>query len=148
MDIKSQGSKDSSDQEMLDLVDQPSFQASMKDASMKSVKSSKRGRPRIPLKWSRIIDVDEINHKRHKGFEIDEDFKSLEQELRQQSRRQKKEWKPLFHPKHWWGDHELHDLQQNLLDRVELLAMGSRASDMRETFLSRAHKLAERLAKS
>ena len=120
----------------------------MKDVSMKSAPSSKRGRPKIPLKWSRIIDVDSVDGIKYKAFEIDEDLKSLEQELRQQSRRQKKEWKPLFHPKHWWKDHELYDLQQNLLNRVELLAMGSRASDMRETFLSRAHKLAERLAKS
>ena len=120
----------------------------MKDVSMKSAPSSKRGRPKIPLKWSRIIDIDSVDGIKYKAFEIDEDLKSLEQELRQQSRRQKKEWKPLFHPKHWWKDHELHDLQQNLLNRVELLAMGSRASDMRETFLERAHKLAEKLAKS
>jgi hypothetical protein len=49
--------------------------------------------------------------------------------LLQQIRRQKKEWLPLFHPKQWWKEHELHDLQQNLLDRYELVAMGCRASD-------------------
>ena len=58
MEIKSEANKESSDEEMLDIVDQPSFQESVKDASMKSVKSSKRGRPSIPLKWTRIMDVD------------------------------------------------------------------------------------------
>ena len=54
---------------------------------MKSAPSSKRGRPKIPLKWSRIIDVDSVDGIKYKAFEIDEDLKSLEQELRQQSRR-------------------------------------------------------------
>jgi len=148
MEIKSEANKESSDEEMLDIVDQPSFQESVKDASMTSASSGKRGRPRIPLKWSRIIDVDSVDGIKPKAFDIDDDFKSLGEELKQQKRRQKKEWQPLFHPKHWWKDNELHDLQQNLLDRWELVAMGCRASDRRKIFLERAHKHAQKLAAS
>ena len=83
---KSEDEHDSSDQEMLDLVDDPSFQQSIKDASMKSGASSKRGRPKIPLKWSRIIDVDAADGARLVGFNIDEDFESLEEELKQQTK--------------------------------------------------------------
>ena len=79
-------------------------------AASASKSSSKRGRPKIPIKWSRIIDADEDDGRRHKAFDIDEDFESLGEELKQQTKRQKKEWKPLFHPKRWWQDNQPHDL--------------------------------------
>ena len=142
---KSEDEHDSSDQEMLDLVDDPSFQQSIKDASMKSGTSSKRGRPKIPLKWSRIIDVDAADGARLMGFNIDEDFESLEEELKQQTRRQKKEWTPLFHPKDWWRDNQPHDLQKDLLGVGELQAMASRAISLRKIFLERAPQLAKEM---
>ena len=43
---------------MLDLADQPSFQDTLKDASMESRSVSSRGRKKIPLQWSRVINVD------------------------------------------------------------------------------------------
>ena len=47
---------DSSDQEMLDLVDQPSFLQDQADANMVSQSSSRRGRKKIPIKWTRFIE--------------------------------------------------------------------------------------------
>ena len=61
---------------------------------MKSATSSKRGRPKIPLMWSRIIDTDADEKIKYLGFDIDEDFKGLEEELKQQTKRKRKEWKP------------------------------------------------------
>ena len=101
---------------MVDLADQPSFQQSIKDVSMKSNPSSKRGRKPIPLKWSRIIDIDEAGFEKHTGHDIDEDMENLEDEVKRQKRRIKKEWAPLFHPKQWWSDNTEHDLQSHLMD--------------------------------
>ena len=72
-DSKSVNSNESSDQEMLDIVDQPSFQASMKDASMKSASNKSRGPKKIQPLWSRVIDVDFNESDDKMGYDIEKD---------------------------------------------------------------------------
>ena len=58
MDTPNSDKESQEDAEMLDLADQPSFQDTLKDASMESRSVSSRGRKKIPLQWSRVINVD------------------------------------------------------------------------------------------
>ena len=110
----------SSDQEMLDIVDQPSYQASLNDASMKSVSKKSRGPKKIEPQWSRVIDVDLNGDDDNKGHDIAEDIKATMDELKQIQKSSRKEWEPLFHPKHWWRNNSQHKLQENLFNKVEL----------------------------
>jgi len=54
------GDSSSSDQEMLDVADQSSFPDAQVDVSMKSKSIKSRGRKPVPIKWTRVICVDQI----------------------------------------------------------------------------------------
>ena len=69
-----------SDQEMLDLADEPSFIESKEDEVMRSQGPSRRGRWRVPFMWTRIMKVealqrsgDEVDEEQVEIFEIEED---------------------------------------------------------------------------
>ena len=47
---------------------------------MKSVSSRSRGRPKIPLKWSRVIDFEFIHEYEAEAFDIDVDLQELEED--------------------------------------------------------------------
>ena len=142
---RSQSGKDSSssDQEMLDIVDQPSYQASLKDASMKSVSIKSRGPKKIPPQWSRVIDIEDLGDDEHVGHVIAPDMEAILEGLKQIRKRSRKEWHPLFHPKHWWRDHPQHDLQEHLLNREELSVQGRRVVELRKLFWFRTAKLVD-----
>ena len=48
------------------------------DASVKSVKSSKKGRKKIPEQWSRVICFDDIEHYEVKGFKLEPDLQDIQ----------------------------------------------------------------------
>ena len=54
--IEEEGS--SSDHEILDIADEMSHQANKEQSPVQSIKSSRRGRKKIPKRWTRIIKVD------------------------------------------------------------------------------------------
>ena len=58
---------------MLDLADELSHQQEKDDATMNSQISSKRGRKRIPPKWSRLICFDNIEDYQVEEFIIEDD---------------------------------------------------------------------------
>ena len=58
---KSDQSQHSENEDMLASVVKSSVHGSNKDVSMKSAQSSRRGRPKIPIQWSRIICFDDID---------------------------------------------------------------------------------------
>jgi len=62
---------------MLDIVDQPSYQASLKDASMKSVSVKSRGPKKIPPQWSRVIDIEDLGDDEHIGHVIARDMEAI-----------------------------------------------------------------------
>jgi hypothetical protein len=70
---KSNEGSSSSDQEMVDIVDEPSYQASLQNASMKSVSNKKRGPKKIPPQWSRVIDADFDYSDGNVGYNIETD---------------------------------------------------------------------------
>jgi len=94
--------KSSEDEEMLDLVDQPSYQEAVEDAVMKSASSGKRGRKAVPPQWSRVINTNPWNEPEVESFVIDEDLVDLEEEPLIIPKKPKKQWKPYFHPKSYW----------------------------------------------
>ena len=55
---------------MLDLADKPQFQEAIEDQSMKSVESPRRGRKKLPILWSRIIDIEDPKLRLADGFDI------------------------------------------------------------------------------
>ena len=72
---------------MLDLADKLSFQEQQSDALMGSVKdsfmaaaSSGRGRKPVPLKWSRIIDMQDLDNQPLRIFDIKEDTSNVAEE--------------------------------------------------------------------
>ena len=60
------------------------------DASMPSVKSSRRGRPRILSKWSRIICFEDIDDYEVAEYDVEEDIKALEEKPLKTPRRRGK----------------------------------------------------------
>ena len=66
--FKDESSSSVSDQEMLDLADQPSFLEGQADLAMKSANSSKRGRKPLPIQWSRIIDMQDLESYTNDSF--------------------------------------------------------------------------------
>ena len=74
----SSSSESRDNQEIRSLAGKPSAQIGPKDASTKSVKSSRRGRPKVPPQWSRIICFDDIHHYKRKAYVLDEDFEEME----------------------------------------------------------------------
>ena len=43
---------------MLDLEDAPSFVEAKENISMKSISTKSRGRPKLPILWTRVIDIE------------------------------------------------------------------------------------------
>ena len=96
------GDGSSEDSEMEEAVEDPPAQEVNSNTTMKSGSSRKRGRPRIPPKWSRIIEVDIESPSQVQCFDIDEDVSELRSEFIPVPRRSRKEWMPLFqHKRHW-----------------------------------------------
>ena len=52
-------SHENEDSEMLDLEDAPSFVEDKDNETMKSVSTKSRGRPKLPILWTRIVDLDD-----------------------------------------------------------------------------------------
>ena len=106
----------SSDQEMMEQADQVGNEEVKEDASMASAKTSRRGRPRIPPKWSRIIcfkDLDDYHVAEH---EVEEDLQALQEQPLPASRARVKGWSLLFDQKEYWRSLEDRDLENHRLD--------------------------------
>jgi len=140
---KSNQSSSQSDQEMVDLADDPSFQAGLDNVTMKSNQSSRRGPKPVPASWSRIIDFSNPSEVTIDGFKIQEDIDNLEDEAPQVPKSVKKTWRPLFNPKSFWGEHEKHDLKSNKLGKRALKTHGKDATLKRRMFIDRAVALVQ-----
>jgi len=59
---------------------------------MKSAQSSKRGRKPIPPKWSRLIDMQQLDGDGHEGYVIDDDIDQLVDVESPVPKRGQKQW--------------------------------------------------------
>ena len=105
-----------SDQEMIEQADQVGNEEVKEDASMASAKTSRRGRPRIPPKWSRIICFKEIDDYHLTEHEVEEDLQALQEQPLQASKARVKGWSLLFDQKEYWRSLEDRDLENHRLD--------------------------------
>ena len=100
---------------MEESVRNSSIRGSQKDVSMKSAQSSRRGRPKIPIQWSRVISFEDIQQYKTSAHEMDQDFKDLNENPLKPQRSNKKEWEILFNPKECCKDMMEKDLQSHQL---------------------------------
>jgi len=135
---KSDNSDASSDHEMVDLADDPSFIEGQVDEAMKSVKSSQRGRKPLPIRWSRLIDLQNPEAQTAEGFDIEEDCAEAIENAPYPPRQTKKRWQALFHPKTYWNALGFKDLEDNKLNARKLEEYAIKASQMRKLFKDRA----------
>ena len=83
---------------------------------MKSVRSSVRGRPKIPIQWSRIISFDDIDEGNQRSFEMDKDFKEMNNNPLAPKRSTLKEFELLFDPKECWKELDDKRLESHQLE--------------------------------
>ena len=76
--MSNKDSHESEDSEMLDLEDAPSFVEDKDNVTMKSVSTKSRGRPKLPILWTRIVDIDESVDELVETFPIDADIDTLD----------------------------------------------------------------------
>ena len=70
---------------------------------MISQSSHKSGRKAIPVRWTRVIKIDEMNSSNMDVFSIDEDMNHQYDEPSFLNRKKNKiQWNPLFDPREWW----------------------------------------------
>ena len=62
----------------------------------------KRGRKKIEPKWSRVINLDDIEDQELEGHEIEGDMESLQSNPLQAPLRRQNNWRLLFCPKEFW----------------------------------------------
>ena len=93
--------------------------------------------------WSRIIDIEDPLLETGDGFDLDDDIEKLDVEQVQVPKRNKKKWKPLFHPKSHWVQQENRDLESNIIGKRKLRAYAKDATDKRKLFIQRAIALVD-----
>ena len=71
-------SQENNDSEMHDLEDGPSFVDPKEDETMKSISTKSRGRPRLPILWTRIVDPDESVDDLLDTYPINDDMQTLD----------------------------------------------------------------------
>ena len=77
----------------------------------------------MPIRWTRIITVDEEEVDEVEVYAIDEDLEHEYEEPRGLKKKSKKKWKAFFNPKEWWSTNEDHRLEFNKLENRELKSL-------------------------
>jgi hypothetical protein len=103
----------------------------------------KRGRPAIPIQWSRVMLVEP-------GEEVKMELRRIdfELELAKALRRvppgyREQEWKPLFHPNHFALEHDVEELESWLLPKALHKNYARYTSDLRKQQQARALQIVE-----
>ena len=94
------------------------------DVSVESLKS-KRGRPKVPEQWSRVISLSEDDLENLKGFELAPDL-LLSKAVTATLTRGKtaKEWSPVFWPEDYIKEGHNMRVEQNKLSTDQLEKLG------------------------
>ena len=107
------------------------------DLSIDSVKS-KRGRPKIPTQWSRVISISADDLDDVKVYELAPDLLLSKAVTASLSRgRTAKEWKPLFWPEQYAKKHNM-TVAGNTLTKEQLIQYGQKVTQARSWQRERA----------
>jgi len=136
---------ESSDAEMVDNADAPSFVEPNMDVSMKSKSSHRSGRRPLPLMWTRVISVEEIGAAEHEVFEIAEDKHVEYQQLRGLPKGSKVNWKPFFDPKAFWEQQADRRIESFKISNRNLKSIGKKVTDLRSIIVDRAEKYSQQI---
>ena len=74
---------------------------------MKSVSNKSRGRPKLPMLWTRIIDIDDTVDGLVETFPIDVDLENLTNFKLPKATKSKKEWEPLFYTNYFTDENQV-----------------------------------------
>jgi len=138
--LKENGQMQDSDAAMYDDDGQAPSSDHQANASMKSKSTMRSGRRPIPIRWTRVVDVEEPLLDEMPAFTIEED---LDLEYNAPPRLKKKgkaDWKPIFEPNSFWKSLEDHDLDSNKLARRDLKGLGMKVSELRRSFVEKAEE--------
>ena len=105
---------------------------------MKSKSSVRSGRRPLPIRWTRVISVDEAGADEQPVFSIESDLDVEYEKPGRLPKRPKQYAKPLFYPKDWWRQQEDKDMESNKLSVRNLKAYGKHVTDLRKLFIDRA----------
>ena len=91
-----------------------------------------RGRPRIPLRWTRMISINGDDLTKVRCFDLATDL-LLDNAMDKapMRRRGEIEWQPLFWPKQFVQQGHDHTLEGNKLSEAKLRALGKKITKMR-----------------
>jgi hypothetical protein len=114
------------------------------EKSVESSQPSRRGRPRIPISWSRVLLVTpELDHKGRK-HEVFVDLTLQQNLIERQQYEGSQDWQLLFHPRAWAKEKDFEDLAQWQLSEDRLYKYAKMTSKLRAVLRERAIKFAEK----
>ena len=79
---------------------------------------------------------------------IEDDINEIGEDFIQAPKKGRKQWKPLFHPKSYWSEHQYHDLDDNKLGKRALKSYGRDIGEKRQLFTDRALAVSEMNSKA
>ena len=134
---------DSSESELeLDLCKPQDVEKQSLDDSNTSIVSKGRGRPKIPLKWSRVISLSDDNLTNLKVFELAPDLLIGGAMSKSNTRnRKEKKWKPIFWPDEYITEGHNMTLEGNKLSELQLKKQAVVATKARKLFRDRAENI-------
>ena len=88
----------------------------------------------MPIRWSRIIDLDVDDLSQLTGYAISEDLDSAQDEPRPPNSRRVKAWEPIFFSKQFVKDHGDISIPQFELSPTQLLNYAKKITKLRKEF--------------
>jgi hypothetical protein len=98
----------------------------------------KRGRPRIPIQWSRVMVVEPGEGVKMETRRLDFDLSLADALSRPDPGRRESDWEPFFHPKVFALEHDIEELEAWRLPEVLLKRYARLTTDLRKRQRERA----------
>lgn len=93
-----------------------------------------RGRPRIPERWTRVFDVDDVGGRNQRTFEVKTDLLLASGLPNHIDRRSKDVWAPIFCPRKFVEKDEDPSVGDYVISEVELYETGKQVTQLRQRF--------------
>ena len=77
---------------------------------MKSVSNKSRGRPKLPVLWTRIIDINDPVDDLVETYPIELDIENLTNIKPPKVTKSKKEWEPLFYTNYFTDENQVSNM--------------------------------------
>ena len=113
------------------------------DISIVSSQPSKRGRPKIPICWSRVMHVTpELSHVGKQHW-VSSDLMLQQNLIVKQQYESSSSWKMLFYPREFGKENDFEDLSNWVLREDKMLKFAKMVTKLRAELRKRAIKMAE-----